>query len=290
VSPQIVYDLIAALVEVIKEFTFFKGVKIIIALRENLHNLVFTGKYHRGGQREKFGSLYLHLNWETDDLKELVDKRIKLLSENNLSFSTMFEKQGKNHVSGWQYIIERTYNRPRDVISFFNKIIENANNKGMFNANLVRKAEPYYSLERLHALQDEWEENFGDFTKACDFLVCVYNGFNIYNIKEEPFANIYLEKDFLSNFKGELYDVCNKWKIDKLNFKEFIRELIFILYRIGVVGIKIRTDMPIQFCHHKGVPITVMDLDNDCKIYVHKSLYSYFKVNTKEQEVDFLTS
>ncbi len=64
VSPQIVYDLIGAMVEVIKEFQEkFKGVKIIIALRDNLHQIIFSGKQHRGGQREKFSPLFLNLSW-----------------------------------------------------------------------------------------------------------------------------------------------------------------------------------------------------------------------------------
>jgi hypothetical protein len=288
VSPQIVYDLIAAMIEVIKEFTFFEGVKIVIALRENLHQLIFSGKTHRGGQREKFSSLYLHLDWETDDLRTLFDKRIRHITNDDLSFATLFERESKNKVTGWQYIIERSYMRPRDIISYTNKIIENANNKTLFNANIIRRAEMSYSIERLHALEDEWDENFGEFSKACNFLIGMHNGFNVMNVKEEPFVNIYLEKDYINNFKGELLDLCKKWKIDKIDFKNFIKELLFILYRIGIIGVKLRPDTPIQFFYHKGFAISPNDFVADTKIYVHKALYSVFKINTKEQEVDYL--
>jgi hypothetical protein len=121
ISPQIVYDLIAAMVEVIKEFTYLKGVKIIIALRENLHELVFGGNIHRGGQREKYSSLYLHLSWETDDLRMFLDKRIRHITHEDINFHSLFEKERTNKITGWQYIIERTFMRPRDIISYINK-------------------------------------------------------------------------------------------------------------------------------------------------------------------------
>jgi len=79
VSRQIVYDLIASMVEVIKEFQHkFKGVKIIISLRENLQMKVFSGTTHRGGQREKFAPLFLELKWTVQELRKMVDLRIHL--------------------------------------------------------------------------------------------------------------------------------------------------------------------------------------------------------------------
>lgn len=140
VSPQIVYDLIGAMIEVIKEFQEkFKGVKVIIALRDNLHQLIFSGKEHRGGQREKFSPLFLNLTWNSYTLKELIDSRIKLLTGEQLNIANTFDKSGKMGVTGFQYMIERTYMRPRDIISFFNKTIEFANNKTHFTNSLLNK-------------------------------------------------------------------------------------------------------------------------------------------------------
>jgi hypothetical protein len=138
VSPQIVYDLIAAMIEVIKEFQAFKSIKIIIALRDNLHQLVFAAKEHRGGQREKFSSLYLYLTWDRDSLKELIDKRLKLISNDSINIKETFERKNKNNESGFDYILDRTFLRPRDVISFVNKIIQNAHQKSYFTNSLIK--------------------------------------------------------------------------------------------------------------------------------------------------------
>jgi hypothetical protein len=292
VSPQIVYDLIGAMIEVIKEFQEqFKGVKIIIALRDNLHQLIFSGKEHRGGQREKFSPLFLSLTWDSSSLRELVNSRIKLLTDDQLNIANTFERPSKSGVNGFDYMMERTYMRPRDIISFFNKTIECANNKTHFNNNLIKQAEMSYSIERLHALEDEWAENYGDISKVYGFLFAIYNGFNVLNIKEESFSDVLLEPEILNSTRGELNRIIVKWRSSKLttkDFREFLSELLFIFYHIGILGIKRKPELKIEFFYDSLVPIRPTDFDNNVKIYVHKALYSALKINTKEQEITSL--
>ena len=292
VSPQIVYDLIGAMIEVVKEFQEkFYGVKIILALRENLHQIIFSEKQHRGGQREKFAPLFLNLIWDDYSLKELINSRLQLISQEQLTVGNVFDKTGKSNISGIDYILERTYSRPRDIISFFNKIIQFSNNKTYFNISVIKQAEPSYSLERIHALEDEWAENYGDISKAYSFLFGKYNGFNTYNIKEEWFHNFLLEQAVTSSFKGELLRISDRWIKSDLkppDLKEFLRELLFILFKIGIIGIKRRPELKIEFFYNSEVPICPSDFDNDVKIYIHKSLFSALKINTKEQEINFL--
>lgn len=213
VDQQIVYDLIAAMVEVVKEFqSSFQGVKIILALRDNLHQLILTGREHRGGQREKYSAMYLNLSWGRDMLSDLLAARIKEVSHGQMSINTLFEASMKNE--GFSYIIERTYYRPRDIISYVNKIIEQADNKSHFTRSIIKKAEPYYSTERMHALEDEWEENYGRITKICHFLTGVHNGFNVKNIRDDSFSDLYLSEDYLDNFKGKLREIGEDWRLD----------------------------------------------------------------------------
>lgn len=289
VSPQIVYDLIGAMIEVVKEFQQkFKGVKIIIALRENLQMKVFSGTAHRGGQREKFAPLFLNLQWKNNDLQKLIDLRLQHISNKELSLNEAFGKQhgGK---SGFEYVIERTYLRPRDIISYFNKIIEASYQKNYFNMPILKQAEASYSIERLQALEDEWSENFGEIIKILNFLRGMHNGFNLYNIKEDSFAELLVEPDFINSFKGDLYDACLKWKqakSDIMNFRIFLSELLNILYRIGIIGIKRRPDSPIEYYYSELHPTTKSDFDNNVRIYIHRALYSVLKIVVKEQDKD----
>lgn len=282
VSQQIVYDLIASLVEVIQDFqTQFKGVKIILSLRDNLHMLAISGSEHRGGQREKFAALDLNLIWTQDELIELLDKRLLHLTKGRLSTHNLFARESK--ADGLNYILERTYWRPRALISFVNKIIEQAEKRTQFSKNLIKIAEPYYSTERMHAIDDEWNENYGHVSKICSFLNGTNNNREVESLSVDSFENLYLVDGYENNFKGRLFEICDGVKQDKISFEQFRMELLFILYQVGVIGIKF-PDRQLLFYYDRELVIKKEDFKQGVKFSVHKALYSYFKVNAREQE------
>jgi len=278
------YDLIGAMIEVIKEFHAFKGVKIVIALRENLNELVFAGFKNKGGQREKFKPLYANIEWTEKDLEELVEKRLNVITENNIAFKEAFAKIEKDKSTTFKYIIERSFMRPRDIISYLNHAIENANNKSYFTLDIIKKAEISYSKERLQAIEDEWGENYGEVKNIIKFLVAKYNGFKLRNIKEDDFIEIFMDEDYQNKYKGELLLLISKWKKSELKFNQFLREIIFILYRMGILGIKKGPTYGIQFSYEKESMVDLNDINSDCKCYVHKTFYSALSINTKELE------
>lgn len=286
ISAETRYDMIGAMIEVIKEFQCFQGTKIVIALRDNLYKMVFDGHKHKGGQREKYKPLFVNLEWADYELKQLLEKRLNIVSEQHLTVKAAFEKIYNRGISGFDYVLERTFYRPRDIISYVNHAIENANNKTYFTLDVIHRAEISYSIDRLHAIEDEWGENYGDIKELYEFLVGKYNGFRVRNIKEDEFANIYLSDKIDENFKGELRDTILKWKDDKIKFVTFFKEVLFILYNIGIIGIKKGPTYKVCFFYDKDLLITLNDINSDCKIYVHKAFYSALKINTKELEQD----
>ena len=289
VSRQIVYDLIASMVEVIKEFQQkFKGVKIIISLRENLQMKVFSGTTHRGGQREKFTPLFLDLRWAGPELKKMIDLRIQHSSNKELKLDSLFERNSSGK-SSIDYVFERTFLRPRDAISFFNKIFENALQKSYISMATIKQAEVKYSIERLNAVEDEWSENYGEIKKVTTFLHGMHNGFNIKNVKDDAFAELLVEADYINNFKGDLYEVCQKWilsKNDNYNFRVFVAELCEILYRVGILGVKRNATTPVEYYYNELMPCTKSDFLGDVKIYVHKAFHLVLRINTKELDLD----
>jgi hypothetical protein len=286
VSRQIVYDLIASMVEVIKEFQHkFKGVKIIISLRENLQMKVFSGTTHRGGQREKYAPLFLELNWTIPELKKMVDLRIQNSSKGELKLDKIFERKAPKPTI--DYIFERTFLRPRDVISFYNRIFQSSIQKTFISLSTIKQAEIKYSIERLNAVEDEWSENYGEITKITTFLHNVHDGFSIRNIKEDGFAELLIEADYVNHFKGELFDICQKWKLaksDNVNFRVFLSELFEILYRVGIIGIKRNATTPVEYYFNELAPCDKKDFTNDVKVYIHKAFHSVLRINTKESD------
>ena len=231
ITSELRYELIGSMIEVIKELQVLKGVKIIIALRDNLYQLVFSGTKHTGGQREKFKPLYIETEWSKEDLKILLERRLEIITKNNLSMKNAFDKlNNENKKTGFDYIVERTFLRPRDIISFINHAISNANNKAHFSLDIIKKAEISYSIDRLQAIEDEWGENYGDLKELFKFLEGKTNGFRLKSIKEDEFMNIYCSEEPEKQFAGDLLGLIIKWKKDD-KFNLFIKEVIFLLFK-----------------------------------------------------------
>lgn len=280
------YELIGAMIEVIKEFSVFKGVKIIISLRDNLYQLVFSGSKHQGGQREKFKPLYVDLKWEKNELKELLNKRLELLSAKDLDIKNVFDNAYGKNGTGFDYIVERTFYRPRDIISYVNHAIQKANNKTHITLDILKRAEIDYSQDRLQAIEDEWGENYGDIKQLFQFLYGRYNGFRVKNIKEDDFASTLLEEKVNKVFKGELSTMILKWQSRSLGFLPILKEILFLLYTFGIIGIKKDPTKPTHFFFDDNNTLNVNDIEQESKIYVHKAFYAALKINTKELEQD----
>lgn len=283
IEDSIRLELIGALVDIIKEFRQLTGVKIIISLRENLNELIYLNHEHKGNQREKLKPLYSNLTWTDDELKDLIDKRLKLLSANEFSITEAFYANRRGDKKGFEYILDRTYRRPRDVISFMNHIIENASSKSTFTNDIISRAEPSYSLERFQALEDEWFENYGKISIVCDFLKGQINGFRLKTINENLFTDLYCDESAPDQLRGELKMALLDWRSNSINYISFQKKLMFILYRIGILGVKKAPVFPTAFYYSKEILIDKSDISNGCRFYIHPSLYSHFKINVIDQ-------
>lgn len=283
IEDSVRLDLIGAMIDVIKELRQLCGVKIVISLRENLNEIIYSKYENKGGQREKLKPLYSFLHWTEEDLKELINKRLKVISKDEFNIKNAFDETRRGNKKGFEYVVERTYHRPRDIISFINHIIENTNNKSSFTNDIISKAEPSYSLERFQALEDEWNENYGRISLICEFLKGISNGFKLKSISEDSFADIFVEEKSLSYFRGDLRNALSDWRQGNIVYSSFLKKILFTLYRIGVIGVKKGPTYPTAFYYTKEVIIEKTDISNNSRFYVHPSLYSYFKVNVIEQ-------
>lgn len=282
IPGEIRYELIASMIEAIKELVPLKGSKIIIALRDNLQELVLAGHLHKGGQREKFKPLFISLLWSESSLKELVQKRLNKITNSNIKVDEIFNNSDKK--DRFKYILERTFYRPRDVISYINHIIKKSDNKSYINTDIVKQAESSYSTDRLEALEDEWNENYGDIKSTFNCYVGIYDGFRLKSLKEDMFMEIYVP-DNLNNYRGKLHEIISKWKANTFSFNTFIKELIMIHYKLGVIGIKKSPNYSTLFYYDENT-ISINDLNNDCRFYIHKAYYSALRINVKAQEFD----
>lgn len=288
VDITIVYDMIRALVVTINELRSIPGTKIIIALRDNLYEKALQETEVRGMQREKFRQLNLNLEWTPAYLKELLNKRLSLLMKRQYSNTSpvideIMPKASGDKISGFDYIIKRTLMRPRDVIAFFNKCIEKSSGQSTITRDIVALAEPEYSRERLEAIDDEWAENFGSIKPLCNFLRGGPPSFKLSDLKEGDMEPTLLAdiKDSTSSAKK----IQNDYMIGvNCTFIDAVKRIVCILYRVGVIGVKISSAETTLYSHNSTINLEPSDLTDDSKCYVHLMFHAALKISVKDKE------
>ena len=184
------YRLIRALIETIKAFRKVRHVKIIIALRTDLYHRIITATKDEGFQQEKYETFLLPMEWKNDDLLELVNKRINQIfisryTSQPITFNDIAPEKA-NDIKCFDYLIERTFLRPRHIIMFINACITKSVGKSKFTWTTVKEAEALYSGQRKTAIKDEWGETYGLIDQAFNLLESIGNSdFEIGSISAE---------------------------------------------------------------------------------------------------------
>ncbi|UPK38207.1 hypothetical protein IVB18_13640 [Bradyrhizobium sp. 186] len=79
-------------------------------------------------------------------------------------------KQRSLNVDPFEYMVERTLMRPRDIIAFVNECLRPAQGKYEVPATIIKQAEIEFSRIRREALEQEWQSAFPSIKKLLDFL------------------------------------------------------------------------------------------------------------------------
>lgn len=287
VSNKIVYDLIKALIETIKEFSKIPNVKIIIALRSNIHKKIFRENSARGVQREKYNHLYLDIRWSAEELKQLLNNRLRELMRGTYTSESptaddILPESSRKQPNGFDYIIERTFLRPRDVIDFFNKCIKYADGKTKISRDVLRQAEDEYSHERLRALNDEWLENYGNLYCLYRFLKGQNNGFKIADIEEH--ASEYFI-DIIGNGETKLLNDEFQKKImefgESFECRNLLRTILITLYEVGLIGIKLTPQERLQYIYESYTAYEEADINENSKFYIHTMFIKALRISSQ---------
>ncbi|MBP7496226.1 MAG: hypothetical protein KA792_00995 [Bacteroidales bacterium] len=285
VANTIVYDLIKALFETIKEFTAMPNLKIIIALRSNIHKKIFKENVSRGIQREKYNDMYLDIIWSREELELLINNRLRELMRAQYTNETpkiedILPDESKREKSGFDYILDRTFNRPRDIIDFFNKCFKYANGKTKISREIIKQAEVDYSVERLNALEDEWLENYGKMDVIFSFLKGCKNGFSLIDIKTKA------EESFLEQLTTDKVKLLTNKELKcffdnfakNLEVMPLLKKILHLLFDVGIIGIKITPQDSIQFASNSHNVFNIDEINEETKFYVHKMFVRALKI------------
>ncbi len=163
VDERLANDLIRCLFRTVLEMKRVRNLKVMVALRTNIfQELDFTRR--GGGQEEKFRSMILQMSWTRDQLRHLLNERVRVASHRRgltfSSYSELLPNSNSRRGNPMDYILDRTLLRPRDAIAFANATISEAAGKSRLSWTDIQNAERSYSTNRLLALRDEWKETY----------------------------------------------------------------------------------------------------------------------------------
>jgi len=273
-EAQVRYRLIRALIDTIRIFNSVRHAKIVIAIRIDLLQRVYQQTRDHGFQEEKIESLYLPLEWTKELLIDILDRRIGHLikrsyTRGKVSHRDILPKQINNQPT-IDYILDRTFRRPRDVILFFNKCITQAKGKPNISAKMVNIAERDYSRERLRSLQDEWSADYPHMTSFAEILKGFRSQFLLSELTKEHCEEFCLQflsrttklKDDLSEAAEELYE-------ERINAEEFRKRVVLILYNIGFLELKLEKFEGFSSAISSQTTISSIELDDDTRIKIH---------------------
>ena len=298
-DESIRFRMIRALLDTLSKFIEIKNLRICVAIRDDILERTLYETQNISFQREKIDDFVLDLKWNKNELRDLVETRITYLykkqySKENVTFVDIFCKQiaGKNT---FDYLIERTFMRPRDIIVFINECLLAAskNNSVIISSNDIKEvAEKEYSRKRLDSVYQEWFSVYPELRKIVNHVL--YKKSKRFKIK-----SLYLDNKRFDNFVLELAEEKNKIvnteifyiarrycdsnarELDKIRF---CCEICACLYRVGIIGIKIASDESLNYAHINRPIVDYNELNEDMFVSIHPMFYSVLGINSKEKK------
>lgn len=291
VDNSLRYKLIKALIETIKKFRNIKPVKIIITLRTDLLNRVLEKNKDSGFQPEKYKSFYLSMSWQRDQLKDLLNKRINQLlkykyTSTEVSFEDVFPAK-IDKVTSIDYILDRTMLRPRDAIIFVNECLVEAQGKTEITTAVIKQAEQSYSIDRLNSLIFEWQDEHPNLNLYINLLHGKSHKFKVSEL-DAQLEDLILRLAGLKIENGDAvvnvaHSIMNASYPNDAQLKlELKRMVLYILFKVGVIGIKIDGASTVTWIHDRTQNLTERKIENTSNVYIHKILWRCLAIDRRD--------
>lgn len=168
--------LMKGLLTTVRDLNFrLPGAKVIVALRDNVYRHVFANTSSLEPQREKWLDLTLSVSWSRDQLGDLVDRRLAVITRGQYTkapakLADLLPQRVSGGPTARKYLFGRTLERPRDVLDFLNECVKAAGDLKQLTWDDIRTAERTYSLRRLAALDEEWRNTYDGVRATAGFL------------------------------------------------------------------------------------------------------------------------
>jgi hypothetical protein len=295
VEEKLRLHLIRALIETSLEFTRLDNVKAVIALRSDLLDRVYRFTRDPGFQEEKYRTSSLDFSWQRDDLIAVLDSRIDKLVRGQYTKTTVTHKDllmplrvnKKKTISTIDYMLERTLQRPRDLIQFFNICITQSNGKTIIDNGALLAAEGIYSRERFRALVDEWVAVYPNLGLSAQILRKRSPNFKIQDLPAADIEESCLQSVISSEaVEGADLEEMKKVAEDLLHPEIYRKYIIFIFYKVGLVGLRTNSSMPISWSFLGGASVSAPEIEDDSRAYIHPTFWRHFGISDARFDIE----
>lgn len=287
VDDRIRFQLIRALIECLRSFRKIRNLKVVVSLRSDVLERAIQEGAHAGFQREKYDDYFLRIRWTKDQLWSVVEKRINFLfrrkySSENIFFYDIFEKK-VGAKDSFDYMIDRTLLRPRDIISYINICLSLSQGQDHVSVKTIRQAESEYSRIRLQALIEEWESSYPSIRIAFNLISSRGGRFKPSDISGKEFIEEFIlevddkiESDH-DPIAKHVKDYLKRGSPEKL--LNTSRMLFSTMYRIGAGGLKLAPNEPYIYAY-KDVSVVIPEaIASETKFMVHPMLHRALNIS-----------
>lgn len=290
VDDELRYRLIRALIETVKTFKRIVPVKIIISLRSDLISRVFEKTRDSGFQEEKYEDYMLRLKWSKDDLHGLLDKRISYVlaekyTSSNVLFNTVFtsKPKGKKPID---YILDRTFLRPRDAISFVNLCIDSAYGKHEINTESIKHAETIYSKKRFTALCYEWFADYPCLEQYTLIIKGLNNGFKHSDITDENIDELSLMLSVDDKHKNDPIKLMAIKMFEKGGPSKAVlrNNILSIFYVVGIIGVKKASHTNVCWSQYDEPIVSESEVKNSTHFEIHPMLHNVLGIKSNHKK------
>lgn len=287
VDDSVRFRMIKGLLESLRTFRKIHNLKVVAALRSDVIERVVQETADVSFQREKFEDLMVKLLWSKADLKLLVDKRL----------NSLFKRQYTGHPIGYvdvfpasvgakpsfDWMIERTLMRPRDIIAFVNEAIDAADGHTEISVSALRKAEVEFARKRRDALVQEWMSAYPLLSDMLDLVTSKRkSGVDVVEIVDrvDDFCLNCLSKHKIAF--DPVHDLCQSYvDASKSTAFQVLCEILAILYRTGAIGLKLTPQDRFVFAHQDQPLLSPQLINAESKIRLHPMLQAAYNLQER---------
>lgn len=175
--------------------------------------------------------------------------------------------------------------RPRDLIEFFNSIIELAAEHPNISRDMILQGEGVYSRNRLRSLQDEWITDYPGLIECSSLLKQRTQTFKLLTVSRHGVEEFCLNYAIGHYNLTDLLSVQARAVADGLvSWQAFLCSLVHVFYLTGIVGLKTERFQTYEWAHQGPSTIVADTINMETSVNIHPMFHRVLGVRASPRQ------